>query len=314
MSDQTRKAGVLQALSADIDRLTRRHESTVELWFPAELLTPFFDATQSPRLSDAVKSIPSAYKAALALNLVTEDGLPYFSSLLATHLGDEGPWVEWTRVWTAEEQRHGNVLNAYVMLTGIIDCVELDHLRHSYLRRGFYPNWGHDPYRLLAYTSLQEYATQVSHSRLGKACGALEPVLGNILINVAKDEARHYVFYREAFKHILALDTDGALESLYAVMRTFEMPGATTPSFKSLAAIQERAGIFTTTDYCMIVEQLTRFWGIETCAPQSDEGKQARDGILVFPKRLKKIIERNQSGRDRKQTFTVPCIGEPVVI
>ena len=45
--------------------------------------------------------------------------------------------------------------------------------------------------------------------------------IGTVLQNVAKEEARHYVFYREIFLRVLARDPNRALESAALIMRLF---------------------------------------------------------------------------------------------
>ena len=188
------KREVLRSLSGDVAALTATHDSTAKLWFPTELLQPFFDNLHSAPTTAQIAAIPAEYKAALVLNLLTEDGLPHFHRLLATHLGDEGPWADWNNLWTAEENRHGNALDAYATLTGIVDRLELDQMKHAYIRGGFYPNWQRDPYKLLAYTSLQEHATLDSHRKLGRALSSIEPALGNVLERIAHHQAPPYSF------------------------------------------------------------------------------------------------------------------------
>ena len=85
-----------------------------------------------------------------------------------------------------------------------------------FLNAGFDPDWAGSPYRLLAYTSLQERATQVSHANTARLAGAEEPLLQKVLARLAGDEARHCAFYRDAFALALAKsgDYDRALKSL----------------------------------------------------------------------------------------------------
>lgn len=57
--------------------------------------------------------------------MITEEALPTYMAMLNTLDGvrDETgaaptPWGRWTREWTAEENRHGDVMNKYMYLTG----------------------------------------------------------------------------------------------------------------------------------------------------------------------------------------------------
>ena len=99
-----------------------------------------------------------------------------------------------------------------------------------YLESGFHPDWDMDPYRVFVYTTLQERATQVSHSGTGRAVADYEPLLNEVLSNVALDEARHFAFYRTVFEEILKRDPDQALHSASFIMPSIEMPGHTMPS------------------------------------------------------------------------------------
>lgn len=57
--------------------------------------------------------------------MITEEALPTYMAMLNTLDGvrDETgaaptPWAQWTRLWTAEENRHGDLMSKYIYLTG----------------------------------------------------------------------------------------------------------------------------------------------------------------------------------------------------
>src|SRR3546814_4962784 len=66
------------------------------------------------RIRDAARGLSDTVRVAVALNLLTEEGLPHFHRLIATYLGNSGPWRDWNNMWTAEEDRHGCALRDYV--------------------------------------------------------------------------------------------------------------------------------------------------------------------------------------------------------
>ena len=107
----------------------------------------------------------------------------------------------------------------------ILDNPVLERMQFEYLKAGFEPAWDKDPYRVFVYTTLQERATQVSHSNTGKLAGKYEPTIGTVLSNVAKEEARHYTFYRTIFKEVLKRDPNTALASAAEIMPSIDMPG-----------------------------------------------------------------------------------------
>ncbi len=158
-----KKVEVLKDLEPIVFELMADHEEKRDLWFPADLLAPepgIDPEEHRQTLIDRVKGFPDACRAALALNTLTEEGLPHFHRLLATHLGDDSHWRAWNNMWTAEEDRHGAVLSDYMRDTGAVDQRKIEELKFEYIKAGFHPEWDMDPYRVFVYTTLQERATQ----------------------------------------------------------------------------------------------------------------------------------------------------------
>ncbi len=91
----------LNAIEPIVAETTLEHEANQDLWMPSDLIPQdhIFDADPPPELAGM-----------LVLNLLTEDGLPYFTQTLCKHLGDEGALYDWIRLWTAEENRHGDAI------------------------------------------------------------------------------------------------------------------------------------------------------------------------------------------------------------
>src|SRR3546814_14262757 len=101
----------------------------------------------------------------------------------------------------------------------------LEKLQYSYIAAGFNPDWQADPYRLLAYTSLQEKATQISHANTGRLCGPIEPMGQNVLAHLAGAEQRHYPFYPSVFDAILDRAPNHAFASPLQFTLNFAIPG-----------------------------------------------------------------------------------------
>jgi len=300
------RSEVLADLESVVQELIVIHEGKRVLWFPSELLAPPPDTDPDGhicalrRRADGI-SLPA--RVALALNLLTEEGLPHFHRLLATYLGGDTFWTKWTNLWTAEEDRHGAVLHDYIRDTRILDNPVLERMQFEYLRAGFEPAWDKDPYRVFVYVTLQERATQVSHANTGKLAGKYEPTIGTVLANVAKEEAQHYTFYRTIFKQVLARDPNMALASAAAIMPTIDMPGVNIPHFRKMADVIRRAGIYGPRDYRAIVEEQIRFWAIETIEGLDETGKKAQEEILAIPKRLERVADALET-RSRAKAFS----------
>jgi acyl-[acyl-carrier protein] desaturase len=299
------KVEVLRDLEQRVHDLMEAHERKRTLWFPSDLLgkEPEQDRLEWLRnLRDRARGIPDNARAALALNTLTEEGLPHFHRLLAVHLGDDSFWRKWNNLWTAEEDRHGQVLHDYARDAELFDQRTLEVMQFNYLKEGFHPGWDYDPYRVFVYTTLQERATQHSHSQTGRLCGEYEPGLGKILQEVAQDEARHFAFYRKVFAEILKRDPNQALESAAHIMPGIEMPGHAMPGFKDLADVIRRSGIYGPRDYLRIVQEQVKAWGIEHLTELSEAGRKAQEKILGIPSRLERIADLIET-RSRERTF-----------
>jgi acyl-[acyl-carrier-protein] desaturase len=300
------KVEVLADLESVVHDLMVVHEAKRVLWFPSELLAPAPDTDPDRHireLRERARGISMPGRVALALNLLTEEGLPHFHRLLAVYLGSDSFWSRWTNLWTAEEDRHGAVLHDYARDSQILNNPILEKMQFEYLKAGFEPSWDKDPYRVFVYTTLQERATQVSHANTGKLASAYEPNIGVVLSNVAKEEARHYVFYRTIFDEVLKRDPNRALESAAAVMPSIDMPGINMPHFREMADVIRRAGIYGPRDYLRIVEEQIRVWAIDRIEGLNESGKKAQEKILAIPARLERVADMMET-RSRAKTFS----------
>jgi len=278
---------VLNHLAPEVEGLVTRHLEKRNLWMPSELL----DEGDRDQLREAARGLPEAARAGLALNLLTEEGLPHFHRLIAVHMGEDSIWNRWNNIWTAEEDRHGCVLRDYARDSGIFDMAALERLQYAYLEAGFNPDWGRDPYKLLAYTSLQEKATQRAHGNLARLAAATEPRLQHILSRIAGDESRHHVFYRDAFAMVLCADPERALRAAWAVMPNLAMPGHTIPGYNQLSDVVRAAEIYGPMDYCNIVSDLLGSWGIAAARGLSSRAEQLQDKLMALPRRLERFAE-----------------------
>jgi acyl-[acyl-carrier-protein] desaturase len=304
------KIEVLEDLEDKVRELMEIHERKRELWFPVDLVGPGPDQCPDTHLAELrarAAGIPDPARAALALNLLTEEGLPHFHRLLAVYLGDDSFWRSWNNLWTAEEDRHGQVLHDYARDTRLLQQRKLEEMQFEYLRAGFHPEWDRDPYRVFAYTTVQERATQFSHSETGKIVAEYEPSLAAILSQVAKEEARHYTFYRTVFEEILKRDPDQALHSASFILPAIDMPGVTMPGFKDLADVIRRAGIYGPRDYLRIVQEQIRYWKIESFEGLNELGRMAQEKIMGIPARLKRIAEYMEA-RSKSKTFSFEVV------
>jgi acyl-[acyl-carrier-protein] desaturase len=100
--------------------------------------------------------------------MITEEALPTYMGMLNTLDGvrDETgaaktPWAHWTRLWTSEERRHGDLMNKYMYLTGRVNMKSVEVTIQNLIASGMDPKTENNPYLGFVYTSFQERATKV---------------------------------------------------------------------------------------------------------------------------------------------------------
>lgn len=295
--------GVITELDELIGTLRKEHIAQNQGWMPAEILP-----------KDHVPgNLPPELTAMLVLNLLTEDGLPYFLSLIVHHLGDKGEMWKWSRRWTAEENRHGTVLKHYMRsLLSDKQMVHVERAETEYLESGFWPDWEGHPYQLLGYVVMQEMATQLSHANIAKLARHHDPVLAKVLTKIAGEEGAHHRFYLSLFQNIIACDSTGSIRSLWQALRTFAMPGNSIPDFKNLAYIEEQLGVFGPQQLAVVVERVIERLQLEQLSGLAPEDDQAREAICSMPKKLRRLAERNQ--RKERRAIPLTFLGEHICV
>ncbi len=227
--------------------------------------------------------LPPEAVAMHVLNMATESGLPHFHRLLATHLGESSALSRWTNIWTAEEHRHGVVMYSYALRIAGVSMAAIERLCYEYIVAGFHPEWQKSPYQLLAYTVLQELATQRAHSNVPKLNTSGEVYFSLIPRKIAGEEFKHHLFYRDLFGLVLRRDPAGALKALARVIGTFGMPGATIPGFESLSYLAARLDVFDALQFKGIVEGVIRHYKLGEYEDCPAEARKALGRILNSP-------------------------------
>ena len=281
-----------------------------ESWQPSDFLP---DATspdfveQHEQFRERAKAIPDALLVVLVGDMITEEALPSYQTWLNRLRGvtdetgmSEGSWAQWSRGWTAEENRHGDLLNRYLYLSGRVNMRAVETTIHHLIRAGFNPQTENDPYLGFIYTSFQERATKISHrnvSTLAKREG--ESTLHKICGIIAGDEARHEAAYKLFMSKIFEVDPLGAIQSFAMMMkRKIAMPagamydGVDHQIFAKFSTLAQKIGVYTVKDYAEIIRDLVRHWKIESLRGLSGVGAQAQDYLCTLAARYEKLAER----------------------
>ena len=289
-----------------------------ESWQPSDFLP---DLTKDDWKEQVVEfrnravNLPDDVLVVLVGDMVTEEALPTYQTWLNRLEGvtdmtgaSEGPWARWSRGWTAEENRHGDLLNKYLYLTGRVDMRAVETTIHHLLSNGFDPQTGNDPYLGFVYTSFQERATKISHRNVGTlALRAGEERLHKICGMIAGDEARHEKAYKLFMSKIFELDPAGAVIAFAKMMRSkIAMPamlmhdGKDNNLYTRFSLVAQKAGVYTAKDYAEIIRALVDEWKIAGLGGLSDASAKAQEYLCGLAERYEKVAERMKfSGSER---------------
>ena len=219
-------------------------------------------------------------KAALTVNLLTEDNLPSYHREIATRFGRDGAWGTWVGQWTAEEGRHSIALRDYLVVTRGVDPSRLEALRMQHTIAG-YDSGDKTPLAALAYVSFQELATRVSHRNTGRASGC--PIADQLLARIAADENLHMVFYRNLMAAALDIAPDAAMQAIRDEVVGFAMPGTGMPDFRENSILIAKAGIYDLRiHHDDVLQPVLRFWRIFERSDFGPDGERARTELAEF--------------------------------
>ncbi len=300
----------MQFLARSMDTIVADYLKDIDTnWQPGDLLpdsTIDSFETEVRELREQSKELPYDYLAVLIGDVITEEALPTYQSWLMDvdgidQLEPQG-WSKWTRMWTAEENRHGDLLNKYIYLSGRVNMRQMEISTQYLIADGFDIGTGKDPYKNFVYTSFQELATNVSHRRTATmakqyGCDRLAKICGII----AGDEARHAAAYKSFVASIFEIDASEMMLAFENMMRKkIVMPahflrqagqkiGETFSHFSDAA---QRLGVYTSVDYTNILESLVKEWKIESITGLNEHGEKARDYLMALPERFRRIAGR----------------------
>lgn len=293
-----------------------------ENWEPADFLP---DASsegfheQVEELQARCKDIPDDYFVALVGDMITEEALPTYQTMLNTLDGvrdetgsSQSPWAIWNRGWTAEEKRHGDLLSKYLYLSGRVDMRQVEKTVQYLIGSGMDNRTENNPYLCFIYAAFQERATFISHAntaRLAKEHGNVQ--LAKICGTIAADEKRHEIAYTNIVGKLFEIDADATVLAMSDMMRKkITMPahlmfdGRDGNLFDHYSAVVQRIGVYTTRDYTDVVEHLVKIWNVEKLTGLSSEGRKAQDYVCGLGPRFKKLEER--AHERAKQSSSVP--------
>ncbi|KAK1379387.1 Acyl-[acyl-carrier-protein] desaturase [Heracleum sosnowskyi] len=296
-------------------------------WQPQDFLPdPASDGfdDQVEELRERAKALPDDYFVVLVGDMITEEALPTYQTMINTLDGvrDETgasatPWAIWTRAWTAEENRHGDLLNKYLYLSGRVDMKQIEKTIQYLIGTGMNPKTENNPYLGFIFTSFQERATFISHgntARHAKEHGNLK--LAQLCGMIASDEKRHETAYTKIVEKLFEVDPDGTIQALADMMqKKISMPahlmydGKNENLFDHFSAVAQRLQVYTAKDYADILEFLVGRWKVaDLTTGLSGEGRKAQDYVCGLAPRIRRLQERAQARAKEAGTARISWI------
>jgi acyl-[acyl-carrier-protein] desaturase len=310
MSQKNIRLEVMQFLEKKVDAFVDEFLIPIEkIWQPSDFLPNsegdnFFEEVRE--LREIAKDLPYDFWVVMVGDTITEEALPTYESWLMEVEGvdNEGRngWSRWVRQWTGEENRHGDLLNKYLYLSGRVNMREVEITTQHLITDGFDIGTGKDPYKNFVYTSFQELATYISHNRvslLAKQYG--DKQLAKMCKMIAGDEMRHHHAYSEFVTQIFKVDPSEMMLSFqYMMKQKITMPAhflresgeKISTAFEEFSNSAQKLGVYTANDYVDILRKLTQKWEIDKITNLTEEAEKARDYLMKLPDRMAKISER----------------------
>ncbi len=305
---------VMQTLQKNINEfVTKFLISPEKIWQPTDFLpNPQKDnfIEEIKEIQELSKDLDDDFWVCMIGDTITEEALPTYEAWLLNidgvsqteNNGQDNGWAKWIRQWTAEENRHGDVLNKMLYLSGRINMREVEITTQHLIADGFDIGTASDPYKNFVYTSFQELATYISHNNVAKIAKKKGfKMLAKMNKIIAGDEMRHHLAYVEFVKQIFEHDPNEMMLAFRDMMKhkivmpamhlrqSFETKGTI---FDQFSIVAQRAGVYTGFDYVNIMDKLIKAWDIDKISGLSDEAEKARDYLIKLPGRMYRITER----------------------
>ncbi|SFZ89932.1 acyl-[acyl-carrier-protein] desaturase [Flaviramulus basaltis] len=311
MSLKNVRLEVMQFLEKDVESLIEKYLIPIEkIWQPTDFLPnsesdSFFEEVREIR--ELSKELPYDFWVVLVGDMITEEALPTYESWLmdvegVDQVDKQNSWGKWVRHWTGEENRHGDVLNKYLYLSGRVNMREIEKTTQYLIADGFDIGTDRDPYKNFVYTSFQELATYISHNRVAKMAKKKgNKQLAKMCQIISGDEMRHHHAYSEFVERIFKVDPSQMMMAFYDMMKLkIAMPAhflresgdKIGSAFEEFSNTAQRIGVYTSNDYVDILDKLIKRWEIDKITNLTDEAEKARDYLMKLPTRMYRLSER----------------------
>lgn len=301
---------VMKTIEKSMDEFISKYLNPIDsMWQPSDILP---DSTNTnfhheiDEIQSLARDLDNDLLTVLIGDTITEEALPTYEAWLMDIEGidqhNNNGWSRWVRAWTAEENRHGDLLNKYLYLSGRVNMREMEISTQHLINDGVDLKTAKDPYRSFIYTSFQEMATNLSHRRvaiLAKKAG--NDKLAKMCGVIANDESRHANAYKSFVNQIFEFDPNEIMLAFEDMMKKKiimpahflrESGGKIGDLFNHFSDAAQRTMVYTTQDYIDILKSLLKEWNIENITGLNDSASEAREYLVNLPTRLQRISER----------------------
>ena len=314
MSTHNIRLEVMQTIGKNIDTLVDNFLIAPEkIWQPTDFLpNPQSDTFMGEveEIRELSKDLDDDFWVCMVGDTITEEALPTYESWLLdvegisqhSEGGGDNGWAKWIRAWTGEENRHGDLLNKILYLSGRVNMREVEITTQHLISDGFDIGTARDPYKNFVYTSFQELATYVSHNNAAKLARKKGfKMLAKMNKIIAGDEMRHHLAYVEFIRQVFTHDPSEMMLAFQHMMKhKIIMPamhlrqsGEEKGSiFDQFSVVAQRCGVYTGFDYVDIMRKLNKAWEIDKITGLNSEAEKARDYLMKLPDRMHRITER----------------------
>jgi acyl-[acyl-carrier-protein] desaturase len=287
---KSEKLELVEAIEPEVNRLTSEHLDRRNDWYYHDIVPWERGASFRDKPWDVSQTtISENARTSLVLNLLTEDNLPYYHSLIERHMPQTSAFVRWNRLWTAEEGQHSIAIRSYLLTSRNADPYQLEDDRKATMINGYQPTYD-DPTEIFAYTATQELATRVSHRNAGKITD--DPSAYELMRNIASDENHHFIFYKEVMRAMLDRAPHLVLDGIYRVFENFQMPGVAMPNFLRRSIQVAKAGVYNLRiHHDRVLIPLIKDWDIEGLTDLTPAGAEMQDRIMALPDMIMRKAE-----------------------
>ncbi|MGB8387460.1 acyl-ACP desaturase [Mycobacterium sp.] len=252
-----------QELEPVVEANMQRHLETEDLWFAHDYVP--FDRGENFALlggrdwEPSQVTLPKTITDACEILVLLKDNLAGHHRELVEHFILEEWWGRWLGRWTAEEHLHAIALREYLVVTREVDPTANEEARVEYVMKGYRAD-RYSQIETLAYMAFAERTRAVFCGNL--AAQVEEPILAGLIDRIARDEARHELFFANLVAHCLDYARDETIAAVAARAADMHVVGADIDAYQDKVANVADAGIFGDVQLRQAVSDRITAWGL----------------------------------------------------